>query len=99
MKQLFKAKGDENDELKLKKKKNDNANDNIEIKIEGKEPSDLSSSLDKHNKTVVHIDVRDIEKIVFQGKQGIKKARAEYHEEDSYLNPENITYDQEDYEN
>jgi hypothetical protein len=49
---------------------------------------------------VVHIDVRDIEKMVFNNKQELMAAKAAYQEEDSYLNPSNVSFNtEEDYDN
>eukprot|EP00347_Sterkiella_histriomuscorum_P009490 403341014 len=89
MKQLFKGKGDQDDEIKAKKKdKGSKDKDNLEIKIEGKELDETSEQ-----KSMVNINVKDIERIVFvNNKQEAQKAKEAYKEEDSYLNPSNASY-------
>ncbi len=96
IKQFFKPKGDqEEDGLKLKKKDNNEKEDGVKIKIEGKEL--LNDSTDK--KSIVNINIRDIERIVFNNntKKDIEKQRQMYQEEESYINPSNnISYQSED---
>lgn len=116
LKQLFKAKDNEED-LKNGNAKRDKLgkDSNIEIRIEGKDHSpsknkkDIDDSIDK--KAQANIDVRDIEKIVFEsynriggadkakggGQKGVKAQ--EYVEEESYVNPTNMDCESEmDYE-
>ena len=86
MKQLFKPKeGEQDDGIKLKKKNVGDKADNIKIKREGKDP--LNDSEDK--KSVVSLNIIDIDRIVFKGatKRDLDRQRLAYREEESYLNP------------
>jgi len=84
IKQLFRP-SDEDDKLRKKEKKDEN----VEIKIEGKSKFEDSDA----DKTVVHIDVKDIEQLVFASRQELLQAKAQYQEEDSYLNPSQVSAD------
>mmetsp|Transcript_24287 Transcript_24287/g.18475 ORF Transcript_24287/g.18475 Transcript_24287/m.18475 type:complete len:127 (-) Transcript_24287:413-793(-) len=88
IKNLFKAKDDED-----QKKHSKEFNRNKEIRIEGK--SDNESEEDKEEKEMVDIDVRDIDRIVF-GKEQVEVKRdsnVTYQEEESYVNPSNLSID------
>jgi hypothetical protein len=56
---------------------------NVQIRIEGKDP--INDSMDK--KSPVNINVKDIERIVFQKRSRDELPMKPYVEEDSYLNP------------
>jgi hypothetical protein len=63
--------------------KADKDQSNIQIRIEGKDP--INDSIDK--KSNVSINVKDIERIVFQKRPQDEVPLKPYVEEDSYLNP------------
>ncbi|CDW71107.1 UNKNOWN [Stylonychia lemnae] len=88
IKQLFKPKDDKDDDQKFKDKQLKDKDENVKIKIEGKDLNDSEES-----KSVVDINVDDIDKVVFNNNQEqIKRAQAAYKEEDSYVNPADVTY-------
>ena len=64
IKNLFKAKDDDDLDKRNKQGHSKEFNKNKEIKIEGKS---MDSEEEKEEKTMVDIDVRDIDKIVFNG--------------------------------
>lgn len=66
LKQLFKPK--ENEEDLNRNRKKDKKDSNVEIRIEGKESKEKDKSIDESydKKANANIDVKDIEKIVFQ---------------------------------
>jgi hypothetical protein len=97
LKQLFKAK--DNEEDLNRNGKRDKKDSNVEIRIEGKEPvGKTEDSIDR--KAQANIDVKDIEKIVFEAYVNQEKQpRKEYVEEESYVNPSQAEFSGEpDYE-
>lgn len=47
-------------------------------------------------KTIVSINVKDIEQLVFNSRQELMQAKAAYKEEDSYLNPSQTSFNTDD---
>ena len=101
LKQLFKAKDNEDDLNRNGKRDKAGRDSNVEIRIEGKDHSPVKvnktdDSMDK--KAQANINVKDIEKIVFDvyGKSVLEKNQVvqakDYVEEESYVNPSNADY-------